>query len=284
MSALLDSMRAGRHPIIAMIQLPPLPGSARYRGAGKQDVLAGAVADARVAAAAGMDGLMIQNLGDVPVGHGVSALQVAWMTMLAHEVRATAPLPMGLNFLENDAEAMLAVASAVGLDFVRLKVFVGAMVTAAGVVEGCAHRANALRTQLGRDDIAFFADVHDRTGVPLGQRPLLADVREAIDLGQADALVLTGSSFDESLVFHDQVRQRYTATPRILGGDSAVANLAVSFPLVDATMVSSSLKDSNDAFGRFVPAKVEDYMTEVRRLRDTVGEMRGDSTMNERST
>lgn len=270
MSILLDGMRAGRHPIIAMIQLPPLPGSARYRGAGKEDVLAPALADARVAAGAGVDGLMIQNLGDVPVGHSVTALQVSWMTLLAREIQQDVALPMGLNFLENDAEAMLAVASALDFDFVRLKVFVGAMVTPFGVVEGCAHRANALRTQLGRDDIAFFADVHDRTGVPLGQRSLLADTREAVDLGHADALVLTGSTFDESLAYHDDVRRRFASVPRILGGGSTGDNLAASFPLVDAIMVSSSLKDSNDAFGRFAPSTVEAYMREVRRLRAVI--------------
>lgn len=144
MSILLDGMRAGQHPIIAMIQTPPLPGSSRYRGARKEDLLADALADAGVAADAGVDGLMIQNLGDLPVGHAVRATQVAWMTMLAHEVRSASALPLGLNFLENDVEAMLAVASAIDLDFVRLKVFVGAMVTPFGLVEGRFHPAAAL--------------------------------------------------------------------------------------------------------------------------------------------
>ena len=41
--------------------------------------------------------------------------------------------PVGLNMLENDAEAMIAVASAAGADFVRIKIYVGAMVTPFGV-------------------------------------------------------------------------------------------------------------------------------------------------------
>lgn len=267
MSLLLEHMRAGQRPIIAMIQAPPLPGSARYRGASKSELLAGLRAEARVAADAGVDGLMIQNLGDLPVGQHVTAAQIAWMTMLAHDVATTAALPLGLNFLENDAEAMLAVASAVDLDFVRLKVFVGVMVTPFGLARGCAHEANAARTLLRRDEIAFFADVHDRTGVPLGGRALLADVREAVDLGHADALVLTGDSFAQSLRFLGQARQRFPAVPRILGGGSTLDNLAETFAVAGAIMVSSSLKDSNDPFGRFVPAKVHAYMTEVRRLR-----------------
>ena len=269
MSLLLDRMRAGGRPIIAMIQSPPLPGSARYRGAGKAALLDSLQSDARVSAEAGVDGLMIQNLGDLPVGHRVSPAQLAWMTVLATEVAGAVGLPLGLNFLENDAEAMLAVASAVDLDFVRLKVFVGTMVTPAGLVDGCAHAAQAARGALGRADIAFFADVHDRTGAPLGGRPLMADVRDAVDLGQADALVLTGDSVPQSLEFLDQAQRRFPAVPRILGGGSARDNLAASFAVADAIMVSSSLKDSGDPFGRFVPANVHAYMDEARRLRAT---------------
>ena len=267
MSQLLEQMRAGRHPIIAMLQTPPLPGSARYRGASKAQLLAEVLADARVAAEAGVDGLMIQNLGDLPVGHRVTAAQVAWMTALAAEVRRAVTLPMGLNFLENDAEAMLAVASAVDLDFVRLKVFVGTMITPFGLVGGCAHAAQAARAALRSDAVSFFADVHDRTGIPLGGRPLLADVRDAVDLGGAEALVLTGDSFGQSIAYLSEARDRFPAVPRILGGSSARENLAESFAVAEAIMVSSSLKDNNDASGRFVPDKVAAYMAEVRRLR-----------------
>ncbi len=267
MSLLLHQMRTGKRPIIAMIQAPPLPGSARSRGGDKAALLDSLLADARVAAEAGVDGLMIQNLGDLPVAHHVTPAQLAWMTVLATAVAEAVALPLGLNFLENDAEAMLAVASAVDLDFVRLKVFVGTMVTPAGLVDGCAHAAHAARAALGCEGIAFLSDVHDRTGTPLGGRSLMSDVRDAVDLGQADALVLTGDSVSQSLEFLGQAQRRFPAVPRILGGGSARDNLAESFAVADAIMVSSSLKDSGDPFGRFVPAHVHAYMDEARRLR-----------------
>jgi hypothetical protein len=260
-------MRAGHRPIIAMLQTDALPGSARGCRLSRAELLAGVLADARIVAEAGVDGLMIQNLGDLPVGHSVSPAQIAWMTLLAAEVRRSTSLPLGLNFLENDAAAMVAVASAAELDFVRLKVFVGTMVTPFGLVSGCAHLAQATRTALGCAEVAFFADVHDRTGVPLGGRSLIADVREAVDLGGAEALVLTGTTFEQSLDYLGQAQRRFPAVPRLLGGSSTLTNLAQSFKVADAIMVSSSLKNSSDAFGRFVPAKVEAYMAEVRRLR-----------------
>jgi len=272
-SLLLELMRVGHRPIIAMLQTEALPGSARGCRLSRAELMDGVLADALTATEAGVDGLMIQNLGDLPVGHTVTPAQVAWMTFLASEVRRSTSLPLGLNFLENDAAAMVAVASAVELDFVRLKVFVGTMVTPFGLVSGCAHLAQATRTALGCAEVAFFADVHDRTGMPLGGRPLIADVREAVDLGGADALVLTGTTFEQSLDFLGQAQRRFPAVPRILGGSSDQENLAESFKVADAIMVSSSLKDSRDAFGRFVPARVEAYMAEVRRLRSLAADV-----------
>ena len=48
--------------------------------------------------------------------------------------------------LENDAEAMFAVASAAGADFVRIKIYVGAMVTPFGVETAQAFAAIRART------------------------------------------------------------------------------------------------------------------------------------------
>ena len=44
--------------------------------------------------------------------------------------------------LENDAEAMIAIASAAQADFVRIKIYVGAMMTPFGVETAQAHRGD----------------------------------------------------------------------------------------------------------------------------------------------
>ena len=129
MSALLDMLRAGKKPVVGMVQLAALPGGSRYRGGGIDEVIVPALKEAEILASHGVDALMVQNLGDIPTDLQVTNVQVAWMTRVVSEVQRRTARPTGLNMLENDAEAMIAVASAANADFVRIKIYVGAMVT-----------------------------------------------------------------------------------------------------------------------------------------------------------
>lgn len=272
MSRLLTLLRDGARPVVGMVQLPALPGSSRYQGGRLDDVLATALAETKSLVAVGVDALIVQNLGDLPVDHKAAPAQIAWMTRAAALVAEEARIPVGLNFLENDVEAMFACASAAELDFVRIKVFVGVMITPSGAESGAAFRAQKARHELRAEQrIAILADVHDRTGVPLGGRAIDEDIREAVDLGGADALVLTGSSFEESMKYLAVGKRKAPGTPRLLGGSATAANIRQVFQAADGAIVSSSLKNSGSAFGRIDAAKASEFMEAVRTARKEVG-------------
>ncbi len=133
MSKLLSMIKTGGKPVIGMIQLDPLPGGSRYTSGGVDRILDRAFEEADALAANGVDVLMVQNLGDLPVAQTAAASQVAWMTRVVAEVRGRFGRPVGINLLENDAEAMLAVASAAGADFVRLIAGMGVGHVASGL-------------------------------------------------------------------------------------------------------------------------------------------------------
>jgi membrane complex biogenesis BtpA family protein len=249
MSELLDAIAAGRKPMIGMIQLRPLAGSSRYRDEPLDAVLRHALDQAVLLRDAGFDVLMVQNLGDLPVAQQAGAAQVAWMTRIAREVRASTDLPLGLNLLENDVDAMFAVASAAALDFVRIKVFVGAMVTPSGIEAGRAFEAIRARNALRANAVAIFADVHDRTGVPVASAGLADDVRTAFAIGGADGVVLTGRSHAETMAMLALAREAYPTRPLLVGGGVSAANVAEITTLADGAIVSSALKRDNDLFG-----------------------------------
>jgi membrane complex biogenesis BtpA family protein len=271
MSELISFIRSGRKPVIGMVQLGPLPGSSRYKG-GRIDVtLDDAVKEAQTLSSNGVDVLMVQNLGDLPVGARATSAQVAWMARIAAEIRSHFSRPVGLNLLENDAEAMFAVASAARADFVRIKVYVGAMMTPFGVESGQAFAAIRARNACDAGEVAIFADVHDRTGAPIASGGFAEDVEHAIRLAGADGLVLTGKSYEETLGFIDVARKCVGAAPILVGGGVNAKNFPAVARVADGVIVSSSLKDSNDAFGKFGPAKVQAFMDEVRRVRSEMG-------------
>ena len=195
MSALLSLLRAGKKPVVGMVQLAALAGGSRYRHGRIDDVLGPALEEAEILATNGVDALMVQNLGDIPTDLHATTVQAAWMTRVVSEVRRRTGKPTGLNMLENDAEAMVAVASAANADFVRVKIYVGAMVTPFGVESAQAFSAIRARTAWSADDVAILADVHDRTGNPLVAGTLDDDLDAAVRLGAADALVLTGKTY-----------------------------------------------------------------------------------------
>jgi uncharacterized protein len=266
MQGLLAAIRAGRKPVIGMVQLDALATGAQYRGGGLKPVLDAALAEARILDENGVGALMVQNLGDIPVATEATREQVAWMTRIASDIRAAFDLPLGLNMLENDAAAMMAVASASGADFVRVKIYVGAMMTPFGLETAKAHETIKARNALGAEHVAIFADVHDRTGVPLASGGFIQDVEFAVRLGFADGLVLTGKSYAETLDFVRAAKSKYPKTPVLVGGGVTRQNFREVVSLADGAIVSTSLKNSGSAIGRLDPVKVREFMVEAKEV------------------
>jgi membrane complex biogenesis BtpA family protein len=260
MSAVLELIAAGAKPMIGMIQLKPLAGSSRYGGESLEGVLVHALAQSALLVDAGFPVLMVQNLGDLPVASAATATQVAWMTRITDEVRRASSRPVGLNLLENDVDAMFAVASAAGADFVRIKVYVGAMVTPGGIETGRAFDAIRARTTLRADAIAIFADIHDRTGVPLASAGLAGDIHTAVAIGGTDGIVLTGRSQAETLDMLAIAREAFPKLPILVGGGANATNIAEFTALADGAIVSSALKAANTPFGELDAALAQSFM------------------------
>jgi hypothetical protein len=212
----------------------------------------------------------VQNLGDLPVASNAALAQVAWMTRVTAEIRSRFGRPVGLNLLENDAEAMFAVASAAGADFVRIKVYVGAMLTPFGIESGQAFAAIRARNACDATKVAILADVHDRTGIPLASGGFGEDLDHAVRLGGADGLVLTGKSYSQTLELIGIARKQLGDVPILVGGGVTATNFAEVARVADGAIVSSSLKDSAGPFGKFVPAKIRSFMEEAGRVRSSV--------------
>ncbi len=191
--------------LIGVVHLPPLPGSPRSGGRGAADAVEAARRDARALAAAGFDGVMLENFGDAPFVPGrVAPVTIAAMTACACEARGAAPgLALGINVLRNDAEAALAIAVAAGADMIRVNVHTGARVTDQGLVEGRAHETLRLRRALGADHVALLCDVDVKHSAPLAPRPIAEEAHDLAERGLADAVLVTGSGTGRSASARD---------------------------------------------------------------------------------
>jgi uncharacterized protein len=223
------------HPlVIAALHLPPF--GSRHGMAWLEDYVA---TNARVFAEAGVPYVKLQDQTreSGPMRPGPLAATAALARFLRRE---TPGIGLGLIVEAHDAQAGLAIAHAAGADFVRIKVFVGGMMTAQGLRQGIGAEALAFRHALGRDDIAILADVHDRTAVPLaGETPEMA--AEWAQKTGADGLIVTGASFDDTLTRIARARASGVRRPILIGGSVTEGNVGAALAAAEGVIVSSSL-------------------------------------------
>lgn len=253
----------GQRPVIGMVHLGPLPGSPRWRG-DWGGLLQQAKADATALAEGGADGVAVENFGDVPFFKDrLPPETIAALTRCAWEVRSAAPkLLLGINALRNDGLAALGVAAAVGAQFVRVNVLVGAMVTDQGIIEGCAASLLRKRAELGLEStVRIFADVAVKHAAPLA--PLDPDqlVHDTLDRGLADALIVSGSGTGRAPDVDRLARVRELAASRpVLVGSGATAQNVASL-YADGYIVGTSLKTN----GTIDAGKVRAFVQAVRK-------------------
>ena len=193
----------------------------------------------------GVQGIFIQNGCHFPSSKPASPETLTILTRFGLKLRERFKVSLGINLEEHDVEGLTAIARAIPLDFVRIKVYLGAMVKADGIVEGCADKLQKKIWELGLSSVTtVMADVYDRTGVPLAAIPLEEMCRQAVVFGRADALIITGFSFTESLEMLKTAKNS-SGVPIFLGGSSSVENLRDTFQFADGCVVYSSMVDED---------------------------------------
>jgi membrane complex biogenesis BtpA family protein len=233
--------------LIGMVHLAPLPGAPRYSG-DWQGVLRRALADAAALCAGGVDAVMVENFGDAPFLPGAVAVEtVAHLTVAAHALRAAIDRPMGINVLRNDAEAALAIAAAVGAEFVRVNVLTGARVTDQGIIEGKAHAVQRLRQRLC-PHVRLLADVDVKHSAALAPRPIAAETRDTLLRGLADAVIVSGEGTGHAtdLAKLAEVRQAAAGAPVLVGSGATLQTLAGLLAVADGVIVGTATKRDGD--------------------------------------
>jgi len=254
-----------RKPLIGMVHLGPLPGSARYDAGALplSAVLERAAADARALAAGGADALMVENFFDAPFArdavppHTVAALTRA---VLAVREAVGEALPLGVNCLRNDARSALAIAHICGAQFVRINVYVGAAVTDQGIIEGAARTAVLYRRELGAD-VAIFADVFVKHAATLGDPTAVTledAAKDAVLRGLADALIVSGAATGAATSPEDlrRVKAVLPDTPLLVGSGANVHTAASLLAHADGAIVGTSLKRDGDVAAPVDPERV----------------------------
>lgn len=269
-----DAIRAlfgRRQAVIGVVHCPALPGSPAYEGAAMAALIDTALADAERYRAGGVDGLIIENHGDIPFAKpaALGPETAACMAVITARVIAATGLATGVNVLANGAIPALAVAKAAGAGFVRVNQWANAYVANEGFIEGPAGAAARYRAWLRAGDVRIFADVHVKHGAHaiVADRSVAEMARDA-EFFDADVCIATGQRTGDAASL-DEVRAIAAGTilPVAVGSGVTAENVAAILAVADAVIVASSLKRDGVWWNEVDPARLSAFMDAVARAR-----------------
>lgn len=268
MNTLLDDFFHVPKPVIAMVHLPPLPGTPLYdESRGVEGILESVRHDIHVLLEGGVDGLLFCNEGDRPY-----ALQADFeaIAVMARVITETAPRdrPFGVDFLW-DPKAPLAIALATGAAFVR-EVFTGVYESDMGLWNTNPAAMLRYRRNIGASHVKVFYNITPEFASPIGRRSVGQVARSAVVSSLADALLVSGpmAGAEPDL---NHLREAKEATdgqvPVLLNTGARAENIRQFLNVADGVIVGSGLKVDGYTWNPVDPARVKAFMEVVRAIR-----------------
>lgn len=252
-------------PIIGVVHLLPLPTSPRW-GGNLKAVIDRAEREATALAAGGADGLIVENFFDAPFERDrVDPAVVSAMTIIIERLMSLVTLPVGVNVLRNDARSALAIATCTGASFIRVNILTGTAVTDQGTIEGQAREVLCYRRELG-SNVKILADVLVKHARSLGSSDPILAVRETLERGLADGVIVSGVSTGSPPSRDDLEQARHAANgcPVLIGSGATWENIPTLMSVADGAIVASSLKRRGNIEETIDPIRVAQFVEAAR--------------------
>jgi membrane complex biogenesis BtpA family protein len=257
--------------VIGVVHLLPLPGAPAYDGASMKSIVDRALSDAAVYAAACINGLIIENHGDIPFlkPEALGPETAAAMAVITETIRSRTGLPIGINVLANGAHMALAVAKAAGARFIRVNQWCNAYVANEGIVEGPAATAMRYRRSLAADDVRIFADSHVKHGShAITADRSIAELTRDLEWSGADAVIATGQRTGDAAT-PDEIEAVKSATvlPVLVGSGVDLGNARQILGVAHGCIVASALKLGGVWWNPVDPERCQKFMAGIAGLR-----------------
>jgi len=252
-----------------MVHLLPLVGSPRYEG-NMEAVIDRACDDAEILTRNGVDGIVVENYGDLPFyPDRVPSETIAAMTRVATEVRHITDLPLGINVLRNDAISALSIAEAVDAQFIRVNVFTGAALSEQGLLFGRAHDILRHRSSL-KSDVLILADIAVKHAHQLIDYSIEDMVRETVERGLADGIIVSGKATGEpvDVKFANTVHRltQRLDVPMLVGSGVDVHNIQTIWPVSDGIIIGTAIKKDHITTNPVDEKKLRLLLEQIKRI------------------
>jgi membrane complex biogenesis BtpA family protein len=241
---MLTSLFSNPKPIIGMIHVGALPGTPASRQSIDQ-IVAQAEREAAIYRDCRIDGVIIENMHDVPYLRGsVGPEIVAAMAVIGQRVKHASHLSTGIQILAGANIEAIAVAHAAGLDFIRAEGYAFAHVADEGLIESSAARVLRYRRMIGADRVQVWADVKKKHS----SHAITADIglgatAEAVAFMRGDAVIVTGNVTGDPPKLQDvQEIKAHCRLPVLIGSGIDADNIADFYQAADGFIIGSYFK------------------------------------------
>lgn len=237
-----------KHSIIGMVHLQALPGTPANKFEMDQ-IIEMALMDAAIYHLAGVDGLMIENMHDVPyLNREVGPEITAAMSVIAKEIKKEIPLPCGMQVLAGANQSALAVAKTAGLEYVRAEGFVFGHIADEGWMNSDAGTLLRYRKMIDAKGVLIFNDIKKKHSSHVITSDVdLVETAKAAEYFQSDGLIITGSSTGVAADLKE-IKSVKTACkiPVMVGSGVTLKNVKKYLKVSDALIVGSYFKKDGD--------------------------------------
>ncbi|XP_051918756.1 uncharacterized protein F13E9.13, mitochondrial isoform X2 [Hippocampus zosterae] len=232
--------------VIGMIHVKALPGSPL--GCLKMSqIIEEACWEASVYRNAGLDGVIVENMHDVPYS-----------------------LSPGPEILSAANRQALAVALASGAHFIRAEGFVFSHVADEGLVNACAGELLRYRKSVGAEDILVLTDIKKKhSSHALTSDVSLAETARAAEFFLSDGLILTGKSTGAQADPKELTDVMQAVSLPVLVGSGVTHDNVDRYLGASGLIVGSHFKSGGSWSNALNVKCVNDFMTKMRRLRES---------------
>lgn len=255
--------------VVGMVHVHALPGTSKYRG-NIGGVIDKAIEEAVIYRSAGVDGLMLENMHDLPYLNKTAGPEItAAMSVIGYEIKTKTGLPCGMQILAGANKEALAASHSAGLDFIRAEGFVFSHVADEGLMNSDAGELLRYRKQIDAENIMIFTDIKKKhSSHQLTADVTLVETAEAAEFFLSDGLIITGSKTGSAADPEEVISvKEKVKIPVLIGSGITIDNIEKYIFSADAYIVGSYFKKKGVWSNELDKTIIQNFMKKIIVLR-----------------
>ncbi|XP_038662545.1 uncharacterized protein F13E9.13, mitochondrial isoform X2 [Scyliorhinus canicula] len=227
------------------------------------------IADDELNATEATDGLIVENMHDIPYSMTVGPEVTATMATICATVRHSYPnIPLGVQILSAANKQALAVALAADADFIRVEGFVFSQISDEGFLDACAGSLLRYRKQIGAEHIQIFTDIKKKhSSHAVTSDVSVAETARAAEFFLSDGIILTGIATGMQANPKELMEVKQAVRiPVFIGSGLSFENME-EYMAADAMIIGSHFKKAGYWANEVDFERIKKFMTKINQLR-----------------